>query len=80
MVVCVLGRRRQVANEEERGDESPHQGVIPTAQRIQPANVVVVPPNLGVDMLHSGGGNKKRMVTSDIITFREKAEIRIKFL
>jgi hypothetical protein len=39
-----------------------------------------VPPNLGVDMLHSGGGNKKRMVTSDIITFRENAEIRIKFL
>ena len=46
---------------------------------IQPANVVVVPP-LPVDMLHGGGGNKKRMVTSDIITFRENAEIRIKFL
>jgi hypothetical protein len=81
MVVCVLGRRRQAVKEEEapHSNDSPHEVVIPTAQRIQPANVVVVPP-LTLDALHGGGGNKKRMATSDIITFRENAEIRIKFL
>jgi hypothetical protein len=72
MVVCVLGRRRQGAKE---ADDSPHEIVIPTAQRIQPANVVVVPP-VALDML----GGKKRMPTADVITFRENTEIRIKLL
>jgi hypothetical protein len=74
MVVCVLGKRRQDAKE-AGVDDSPHEIVIPTAQRIQPSNVVVVPP-LALDIL----GGKKRMPTADVITFRENTEIRIKLL
>ena len=76
MVVCVLGRRRQAPMDDANDAPEPTAAPLPIAHRIQPANVVV--PPLALDMLHTGG--KKRMLTADVITFRENAEIRIKLL
>jgi hypothetical protein len=75
MIVCVLGerrRRKQAMDEDHADGAAPSENtIVPAAQRIQPANVVV--PPMAVDI------GKKRP-TTDIIAFKENAEIRIKFL
>lgn len=75
MVVCVLGERRRKWRDAVEHDAHHHAetGDAPAAQRIQPANVVV-------PMAMMEDSSKKKRLSTDIIAFKENAEIRIKLL